>query len=84
MICLDTNIVETLQGSVSISLDDVGELGRLPIIGELYDEVIPGQLELTAIEMGCKFLSETCEHLFAAFTILFGFMQKSLHILVTK
>ncbi|KAH7668839.1 Protein-serine/threonine phosphatase protein [Dioscorea alata] len=39
--CPETNTFHFLHGEVGISLWDIKELGGLPIIGDIYDEVIP-------------------------------------------
>ncbi|XP_071936559.1 uncharacterized protein [Coffea arabica] len=65
--CPDTNTLHTSVGELSLSLWDLHKLGGLPIIGGIYEEVIPCAEELTGVnEKKLRHIPQSCEYLFAA------------------
>ncbi|KAK6147727.1 hypothetical protein DH2020_018639 [Rehmannia glutinosa] len=66
--CPSTNTLLTSFGELSISLWDLHTLAGLPIIGSLYDEVVPCAKELTGFdEMASQFLPRSCAYLLHAY-----------------
>ncbi|KAL0410995.1 UNVERIFIED_CONTAM: hypothetical protein Slati_3689200 [Sesamum latifolium] len=71
--CLLINTLLTSAGELFISLWDLHGLAGLPMMGCLYDEVIPSALELTgADEKGGRFISCSGKYLLYAYHLLQG------------
>jgi len=69
--CPTTNTLHTISGEMSISLWDLHKLGRLPINGKIYDEIIS---YLQAFEhwdkQNLRTMPSSCKFLFATFRYL--------------
>ncbi|KAH0647980.1 hypothetical protein KY285_033228 [Solanum tuberosum] len=75
--CPKTNTFFTSVGELSISLWDLHVLGGLPIWGSLYEEIVPEVKELVGSdEKRTKYITRTCEYLFASFHHLRGANQE--------
>ncbi|KAL0401544.1 UNVERIFIED_CONTAM: hypothetical protein Slati_4184300 [Sesamum latifolium] len=71
--CPLTNTLLTSAGELSISLWDLHDLAGLPMMGCLYDEVVPSALELTgADEKGGRFIPRSSKYLLYAYHLLQG------------
>ncbi|KAL0404344.1 UNVERIFIED_CONTAM: hypothetical protein Sradi_2075200 [Sesamum radiatum] len=71
--CPFTNTLLTSFGELSISLWDLHDLAGLPMVGCLYDEVVPSTLELTgADEKGGRFIPHSSKYLLYAYHLLQG------------
>ncbi|KAL0453892.1 UNVERIFIED_CONTAM: hypothetical protein Slati_1367300 [Sesamum latifolium] len=71
--CPLTNTLLTSAGELSISLWDLHDLAGLPMMGCLYDEVVPSALELTgADEKGGRFIPRSSKYLLYAYHLLRG------------
>ncbi|KAL0453526.1 UNVERIFIED_CONTAM: hypothetical protein Slati_1330700 [Sesamum latifolium] len=71
--CPLTNTLLTSAGELSISLWDLHDLAGLPMMGCLYDEVVPSALELTgANEKGDSFILRSSKYLLYAYHLLQG------------
>ncbi|KAH7842636.1 hypothetical protein Vadar_007589 [Vaccinium darrowii] len=66
--CSSTNSMHSSIGEVSISLWDLQNIGRLPIAGQFYDEVVPSAKEFSSKNPdGSPTLLPTCQYLFLAY-----------------
>ena len=69
--CPTTNTLHTSADELSISLWDLRLLGSLPIVGDLYEELIPSASELTGVDKkNTRFVPQSCEFLFSAYHLL--------------
>ncbi|KAI3470176.1 hypothetical protein Pfo_026839 [Paulownia fortunei] len=69
--CPLTNTLLTSLGELSISLWDLYTLAGLPMIGSLYNEVVPSAKELTGVdEAESRFVPRSCKYLFHAYHLL--------------
>ncbi|PIN24265.1 hypothetical protein CDL12_03009 [Handroanthus impetiginosus] len=69
--CPLTNTLLTSFGGLSISLWDFHSLAGLPLIGSLYDEVIPSFEELIGVDQtNNRFIPCFCKYLFHAYHLL--------------
>ncbi|KAL0354314.1 UNVERIFIED_CONTAM: hypothetical protein Sangu_1012700 [Sesamum angustifolium] len=69
--CPLTNTLFTSTGELSISLWDLHELVGLPMMGCLYDEVVPSALELTGVdEKKERFIPRSSKYLLYAYHLL--------------
>ena len=63
--CPNTNILHTSAGELSLSLWNLHKLGGLPIIGSIYEEIIPCAEELTGANKNkSRHIPQGCEYLF--------------------
>ncbi|KAK4385682.1 hypothetical protein Sango_2692200 [Sesamum angolense] len=69
--CPLTNTLLTSAGELSVLLWDLHELAALPIMGCLYDEVVPSALEFTGIDKKReRFIPRSSKYLFYAYHLL--------------
>jgi len=76
-LCPKTNTLLTYVGKLSIYLWDLHTLGGLPILGSLYEEILPEARELVGFdEKRTKYIPRTCEYCLRHFTIFGGLIKK--------